>query len=393
MQLKFVPGLMSLTLLTACTANLTMQPPRTTASEKPERAVVASAKPSASPSVTPSVQPSVAASATPTPAVEIELPTTIRPSMPASVIATGGLNLIGQAGGNLIGQAGGNLIGQAGGNYALLQTGAVAISLAKYMKVALGLYVDSTFLVDLTLSEMRRHKLVPGVPYTGISDHPLLPGQELTGLLERTPDGLMLSVGFGKEAKGPQQIVSLKFSSPRRGSAIFHGVMLPERPYIVTTFDLDAGTATAEGFRTSLTGDRVASRWEFKTYTDAPDGKTFSARVSRGLHSATDPNLYKHFGMAMNFLGDGTAAGIVGWTLTDREDEFLVIPRDADISGDYASKRTDVYVAADGKDLTAEPSAGLKAIVPKPEDILRPFPEVPAASYKPESDPRFVFPE
>lgn len=393
-------------LVAACNANIALQPTAKSTSDKVAKpkasaSVVASTAPSASPSA--SAPATIAASASPAViANPFGVPNTISPTIPASVIATGGGNLIGQAGGNLIGQAGGNLIGQAGGNLIGQAGGNYAVFQAPPPldpKMVLENNLE-TFLLASTLSQAILEtafsvQLIPGVPKTAVTQIPILAGKEVTGLLELKADHAILSVGLGKEAKGPNQILGISFTSPKKGKAVFYGTMFPNKGYIVSNFDLDAGTGTSDGFWTlPTTGERIATHWEVKKFAGEANGKAFSIQASRAAFQPFTPDSSGYFGMAMHLLKDDT--GVAAFGIQDKvtQDLFTFIPTDGLLQSNNPGKPYAHYFSTKGEIIAADAASdALKALIPVEADIYQPFPAMPTLDYDPAKDPKFAFPQ
>jgi hypothetical protein len=316
------------------------------------------------------------------------MPTTVRLPMPASVVAAGGGNVVAPGGGNVVAPGGGNLIGQAGTNYRIAALPAADMLAAGVRENTL-IYTKSTALIDQVLQILAMVHISPKNPVT--MPDPGHPERILTATLEVKADHALISIGEGNTAKGATQMMSLRYTSPRKGRAVFH-LTDPKgsKIFLATDFDLDAGQASADGAFDATQSDvnqqLGVGHWVFSRHAAAKaDEAVFTMAGSVFLHNPghTDDDGVSAFAAA--FLPDDTGAFLFGAQTEATGDAFVFVPRVG------VSTEHDFYMDAQGGDLPKEKaSAALKGIMPADAAIYKPFPADPTTQ-DPFKDTRFAF--
>jgi hypothetical protein len=317
------------------------------------------------------------------------MPTTVRLPMPASVVASGGANVIAPGGGNVI--------APGGGNYRALEV-PPPDALAKGVRDNTKVYTDQTELIDGILKGLAQLRLPPGKSFT--FNDPKRDNQKLTVLLEVKADHALISIGTGDTAKGPNQVMGLRYTNPRQGRAVFHVDNAKEgKIYLATDFDLDANKASADGalYRTHAAQAEdqiVRGHWEFKrNATAGADAPAFEMAGSVAIHKPSKADEDGVFAFAANFLPDATGSFLFGAQNKATGDGFVFLPRDGVSFFAKPPAEHDFYMTAKGEDMPKDKaSAALKAITPADTAIYKPFPENPGTQ-DPFKDGRFDFPE
>ncbi|HEY9724492.1 MAG TPA: hypothetical protein V6D47_21000, partial [Oscillatoriaceae cyanobacterium] len=122
------------------------------------------------------------------------IPTQVGLTLPASVIAAGA------------------------GNYRVADT--APPSIATFVKNNVSVYANTTGLVNAILTAIAKAGLIPGKSYTFPDDQH--PGQKVTVILSVLSDHAVISIGRGNTATGPDQMVAISYTSPRKGELFFH---------------------------------------------------------------------------------------------------------------------------------------------------------------------------
>lgn len=285
-------------------------------------------------------------------------------------------------GSGIIATGGGNIISTGGGNYRALAEGD---RFAPIVTDNVKLYKDSTKLIETILQAVAKAKPAPGRSYT--FPDPDKPGKQLTVLLEVEPDQALISIGRGDKAKGDGQMISIAYTSAKRGRAVLRS---PEGESdegtirFATTYDLEAGSASAEGILDATMTDkpsreRIAGHWEFESQPAAKaDEVAFRMQVAAHVHRPSKPEEDGHGAVTAQFLPDGHGAFILGFQNAGTGGRFLFMPADG-VSWGQADAPHAFYLDAEGHDLPAEKAgAALQAIAPADDTIYRPFPGDPA---------------
>lgn len=261
------------------------------------------------------------------------------------------------------------------------RTQASSFSIAEQINGNLTVYTESTKLVDAILSAVSGANLPPGKPFTFTGED----GKEMTVLLELKSDRAVISIGEGKSATGETQVMAISYTSPKKGRAVFkprQNVPGLGRFVLETTFDLDAGKASANGYAdtTVLQGvqdpHKMCVHWEFENIKEPPAGKPwFTMKASAFVSKPNNASQSGVFALTANCLKDGSDAAIVGvQSPFVNGNTFTLVP-----SNNSNPSDTSFFLSASGKDLTStQASASLKAVLPTREMIYEPFPADPS---------------
>jgi hypothetical protein len=289
---------------------------------------------------------------------------------------------------------GGGVIAAGGGNYRVHEAGQ---SLAAGVKGNTDVYTNSTALIDAILQGISKGRPVPGTSYT--FDDPGHPAKQLTVLLEVKSDHAVISVGRGKSAKGPSQLIGISYTSPKNGTAVFKpDDVTPElgKFVLATDFDLEKGTASTDALSdttgtTSADPHRLAGHWEFRSDKADPQGAVFRMQVAAFIAKPGKDSESGVYAASANFLADGSGAFVAGAQNAATGGQFFFMPSDGLSFGKDAPH--DLYMTADAQDLPAtKASAALKAILPTDDSIYKPFPGDPSQG-NPYDAKRFDFPQ
>lgn len=249
------------------------------------------------------------------------------------------------------------------------RTQAQLVRLSDQIKGNMAVYTESTRLVEGILAAVIKHNLPEGKSFT-FKDG----GKTLTVLLERKSDHRVVSIGEGDAAKGAGQILGISFTSKTKGRAVFKPS--EQKPgmgrfVLATTFDLDAGMATADGYSdtTVLSGEsapqKLRAHWVFERFAEAPEASpSFAFQVAAYAHRPNRSNDTGVFAIAAHFLKPGGAAAIIGIQAGMTQNKFTWVPS-TDPPNFVEPITKGFYLSTDGKDLLPDQAPdALKAILP-----------------------------
>jgi hypothetical protein len=299
-----------------------------------------------------------------------------------------------------------SLVAAGAGNYRLAAA-AEPFSIATTMRDQVGIYHGVTHLIDDILKGITAADLQPGKPITFPDDgnpsltaeQKRLPENQLTAKLDVLADHSVVSIFRGPAPAAAKQLIGISFTTKTKGVAVFHA----DRPdpngsllTLATTFDLDAGKASADGLGRADDGSKTRAHWEFRHFDGAP--LAFSMRLSAYVVAPPkgERALYELSG---NFQPDGSGAATAAtlpYQLRDvLKGQPVFMPNDGTDPEPTNAKPHDLYIDAGGHDLApASATAALKALVPPDDEIQKPFAQDPSdpANGDPQAAPVFAFP-
>lgn len=275
--------------------------------------------------------------------------------------------------------------------------GSPPISMAQQIAGNMQVYSQSTRLINTILEAVNKTGLQPDRPFT--FPDPGNPTGKLTVLLQVRADHAVISIGEGTSATGSAQVLGISYTSRTKGTAVLRPLRNDPgsgRFILATTYDLDAGRASADGAGDSTVlpdapnKQKMRAHWEFASIKSAPAASpSFTMKVSAALQNQTKPADSGNWAISSQFLADGSAAAIAAMQTASTADRLMFVPNDIDqFLGAH-----DFYIGTDGNDLaTSSASPTLRGILPADDSLYRPFPTNPSHA-DPFEDPVFTFPQ
>jgi hypothetical protein len=252
-------------------------------------------------------------------------------------------------------------------------------SLGATLQTNLAIATSTTATINTILSNCARAGLVPGRSYT-FAD-PGTPGGQVTVLLTVLTDHAVLSIGKGTSATGSTQMISISYTKPSKGTAVFHAEHDPAmgRLYVTETYDADAGYASIDAMQDATavadanSQQKAIAHWDLIRHdASASAGATFTLKVAANLVKPQHPSDNGQVSLTANFLADGSAAAVVGLSNAGTGNQFKLVPNDG-LSWNDPNAGHDLYLSASGQDVTrAQASAQLRAIAPTGSDLVQP---------------------
>ncbi len=349
--------------------------------------------------------PGLSASARPV-GSSIALPTRVTPPLPVSLRAAAGL--VGADGASLIGADGGTMVAAGSLNYAVMQ--AESLPLSGVIRGQLQIYLVTTGVIEGLLMAAVAASLQPGGTFTfPDKDSPDLTAEEkqqpenhLTVRLRPAADHAVVEVFRGPTANPERQIAGVSFSSPTRGRALLRD-LTPKKDgsqiWVATTFDLDAGSSSADLYSEGAGAARARLHIAFTAAPGAgPNQPTFKVRTAGyGKNPAKKEDGVME--LSVNFRDEGAAA-IVGLLPTEFKallgENLVFLTADGSQPNPANTAPHAFFLDAQGREVAAaDAHAALRAIVPADADVQKPFmtdPTLPAER-APLQEAVFKFPE
>lgn len=343
----------------------------------------ASSSPAARPSAAASPFAPAARASAAADAGAAKLPTRIVPPLPPSLRAAAGL--VGADGGTLIGADGGSMVAAGAGNYALRQ--APGAELSEMIRGQLQIYLVTTMVTEGILLAAAAASLQPGATLTFPDDgndeltaaEKADPANHLTVRLVPAGDHARVEVYRGPTAVPEKQVAGISFTSVTQGRALLRDPQ-PKKDgtqnWVATTFDLDAGTSTADVYAEGPGPARARLRVAFAAHPGAGAAEpTFTVRTTAyGKDPAKGDDGV--IAISANFRDEGAAA-IVGARPAAFAallgEAFVFIPSDGSTPDPRNAAPHAFFLDAMGKDVpAAAAAAALKGMVPADDDLARP---------------------
>lgn len=267
------------------------------------------------------------------------------------------------------------LVSDTGSHYTLMS----GPDLRPALLVAVAPYIVVTVLVDAILLAASALKPVPGQLYTfNDSAHP---GKQTTVRLDILADHARLSAWRGTAPAVDQQLLSLSWTSPTKGTFVCQSLAAdgdPKHTAVHSAFDLLAGNATTDVAVYDPHGDGLnGPQWtaEHLALQTGTGATTYTVRASMTVNKPSERATPTTLGLAANFGAPGGAFWLA-FGNKNTAGKLIFWPADG-ISFLGSPKAAHGFYLAPGGALADAPDASLKALLPPDSELAGSFPSDP----------------